>query len=141
MTRRSFPRYGFTMIEMLLVIVVFASIVALMTSGNQTLRTAAQERAAIHMAQSVITSGQLMARQYSASVIAVTFQQGHAWITRDGTVVPPYTETLPAGMTTATVTTQINPDGTLSSDISTTLTTPQVTYALTIDRSGTVRVQ
>ena len=129
------------MIEMLLVVIVFASIVALMTSGNQTLRTAAQERAAIHMVQSAVTSAQVMARQYSASVITITLQQGYAWINRDGTVVPPYTETFPPGMTVSTATTQVNADGTLSSDISTTLTTSQVTYALTIDRSGTVRVQ
>ena len=75
------------------------------------------------------------------SVVTVKLQQGHAWVEKDGVVLTPYYETFPPSMTAANTSAQVYSDGTLDSNLSTTLTTPEVTYALTIDRSGTVRVQ
>jgi prepilin-type N-terminal cleavage/methylation domain-containing protein len=135
------PRDGFTLIEVLIVLVVMAGIAAFLTTGNQSLRSAATEREAIHVVQSVVTSSQVVARKYTASVVTVKLQQGHAWVEQDGTMLTPYYETFPPSITAANVSAQVYSDGTLDSNLSTTLTTPEVTYALTIDRSGTVRVQ
>lgn len=134
-------RRGFTLIEILVVLIVMAAIAAFLTTGNQSLRSAASERVAIQTIQSVVTSGQVVARKYTASVVTVTVQQGSAWVSRDGTVLTPYNETLPPSMTAANASARIYSDGTLETNLSTTLSTPEVTYALTIDRSGTVRVQ
>jgi prepilin-type N-terminal cleavage/methylation domain-containing protein len=141
MTRGRIARRGFTLIEVLIVLILMAGVAAFLTTGNQSLRSAAVEREAIHTIQSVVTSGQVVARKYTASIVVVKIQQDHAWVERDGSVLTPYYETLPPSMTAASASAQAYSDGTLDSNLSTTLTTPEVTYALTIDRSGTVRVQ
>ncbi|MGI8547400.1 MAG: type II secretion system protein [Gemmatimonadaceae bacterium] len=141
MNAQGLGRRGFTLIEVLIVLIVMAGIAAFLTSGNQSLRSAAAEREAIHVVQSVVVSGQVVARKYTASVVRINVQQGHAWVERDGAVLSTYYETLPPSMTAANASAQVYSDGTLDTNLSTTLTTPEVTYALTIDRNGSVRVQ
>lgn len=139
--RTPMRRDGFTLVELMIALVVMGGLALFLTTGTQALRSGSTEREAIHAVQSAVTSAQVVARKYPTSVVSVKVQANHAWVERDGAVLSPYYETLPSAMTASAAAAQVFSDGTLDSNLSTTLSTPEVTYALTIDRSGTVRVQ
>lgn len=131
-------RSGFTMAEMLVAIIVVAILAAV--GVNQVLKpvNVASESFGIAQITSVIEATLGEAIRRPNNVVTMQVGTGDVRVLRDGTEVPQYRQAFPGGISATALTLTAQSDGTFQTGGSTTLSSRDFSYALTIDRAGRV---
>lgn len=134
-------RRGFTVVELLVVIVVLALLVVGATSGWSRGIDGGLGQQAITAAQQAISDAQAEAVRYPNAVVTIALEPARVVVQRDGVELAPYTRPFPPDVVlspTTTLTAQA--DGTLAAGATFTVTVASTPTPLVIDRAGIVRV-